>query len=188
MKRTNRISGAIALELAVSATVFGVLAFLFASSCIIANAARVNDTVCRDAARAAAQETTETDANEAAQLVVNTYKQTAAGVPLLGSPKLEKVNYQNKGNDPTLGPYVQVSTSTLVTSPIGLFQASKLGGGTITFHQTYAFPIVNLPGKDEVPNDDFGGDGDAPEPVDHDGLVGGADGSPEPDPPPPPTD
>lgn len=144
MMPQRKSAGTLAIELAISVSVFGLLAFFFAMSCVVANAARVNDTVCRDAARAAAQESNKQDARSAARSVVQTYD----GVHLVA------IAYENKGNDPSAAPYVQVTTSTDVKSPFALWMHTGMQGNRITFTQTYAFPIVNLARVDRADQPD----------------------------------
>jgi hypothetical protein len=108
----------------------------------------LNDRACRDAARAAAQGKTITQATQLAQAVLVAHKQTNS---FLTSPSLQTpIVYQDFGGNPPnpqTSPYVQVTTLTtanLPFLPINFLSNAFTQDKQMTFKQTYTFPIVRV--------------------------------------------
>ena len=104
----------------------------------------VNDRACRDAARAAAQGSNSTEANNLASQILKSYSQNGT---LLSNPSLVSVNYQDFGGNPPDGvsPFVTVTTRATARSiaPFSLF-GSEIVRASFPVTKTYTFPIVKL--------------------------------------------
>jgi hypothetical protein len=142
------ISGALLVELACSALLFAFFAILAIHMGLVIYGAFHNDTACRDAARAAAEGSSQAQATQLAQTVLISYRQVNS---YLTSPTLiTPIVYQDFGGtppNPQTSPYVQVTTSTTVNLPIpaiSFFAAAFNADQHMTFKQTYTFPIVRV--------------------------------------------
>lgn len=104
----------------------------------------VNDRACRDAARAAAQASTEGDAQQMAKQILQSY---AMNTPLISPPTLKSLVYQDFGGNPPAGksPTVTVTTSANAhpVAPISLV-GKEIVGKDFIVQKTYTFPIVKL--------------------------------------------
>lgn len=104
----------------------------------------LNDRACRDAARAAAQGSSATEAKTLANDIVKSY---ATNSPLLSAPQVVSVTYTDFGGTPADGvsPFVTVTTRATARplAPFSLFGAQVIAS-TFPVTKTYAFPIVKL--------------------------------------------
>jgi hypothetical protein len=146
--RTRKSSGSLVIELTACAFLFTFFAILAVHVGVMIFGAFLNDRACRDAARAAAQGKTIAQATQLAKAVLVSHRQTNS---FLTSPNLQiPIVYQDFGGNPPnpqTSPYVQVTTTTTSTLP---FKALNFQGDvftqdqTLTFSQTYTFPIVRV--------------------------------------------
>jgi Flp pilus assembly protein TadG len=146
-KRRNQ-KGSSAIELASIAMCMAVMAVFCADLAVIMMGLTLNDRACRDAARSAAQASNYNSSLSAAQAALKAHKMDGYYVT---QPALDptKFVYQDYSGTPPLdtSPYVTVSTSVTVRlpAPVFFFTASfkgNGGNGTMTFQQTYTYPIV----------------------------------------------
>ena len=111
---------------------------------IIVFGAYLNDRVCRDACRNAAQGMDLAEANKLAKVVLLGYSDNN----FLTAPKLSApIVYQDYGGNPPVAnsPYVQVETTTEANMPFGVlafFNSGILQDGKLKFSKKYTFPIV----------------------------------------------
>ncbi len=144
-KRDGRGGGSAIIELSMVASVLVVMALLCANLTVVGLATSVNDSACRDAARAAAQASSPGQALSLAQAAIKAHH---ADGYYISQPTIDSSAfvYQDFAGAPPLdtSPYVEVTTSTDVRIPCPLIflgaQFSKRG--TLTFRRTYTFPIV----------------------------------------------
>jgi len=143
-----RNSGSLILELTGCAFMFTFFAVMAVQVGTLIFGAFLNDTACRDAARAAAQGKNLAQATLMAQAVLVSHKQTNS---FLNSPSLQMpIVYQDFGGNPPnpqTSPYVQVTTATKATLPFALLNfltTTFTQDKTCTFRQTYTFPIVRV--------------------------------------------
>ena len=107
-------------------------------------AAPINDASCRDAARAAAQGADSTTAgNLAASAIASRQNQCSM---FIQAPKIVSFTFQDYGGNPppATTPYVTVTTTSQVTPiiPLSVFGSMIIGGQTVSFTQTYTYPLV----------------------------------------------
>jgi Flp pilus assembly protein TadG len=104
----------------------------------------VNDRACRDAARAAAQGSTATEAKTLANSIVQTFQTNSA---LISSPQVVNVTYNDFNGTPPAGvsPFVTVTTTATARpiAPFNIFGAQAIAK-SFPVRKTYAFPIVKL--------------------------------------------
>jgi len=148
----NRIrsqNGDLVVELTVGTFIISIFAIIAVHAGLMIFGAFMNDTACRDAARAAAQGNTLTQATTLAQTILISHKQNVT--TFISSPVLQTpIIYQDFGGSPPntqTSPYVQLTTKTTVSLPIkafsflsDLFTSDK----NLTFTATYEFPIVKV--------------------------------------------
>lgn len=108
---------------------------------------RMNDRACRDAARAAAQASNAAQALQLAQSAILAH-QTDGYFISASTVSTPSFVYQDfAGNAPAnTSPYVTVTTTNQVRIPAPvLLMGANLGpNGTLTFSNTYTFPIVKM--------------------------------------------
>ncbi len=142
--RSGSVGSAI-IELSIIASLLVVITLLCANVGIIALASTINDSACRDAARAAAQASSSSTALKLAQAAIKAHYADGYFVtqPTINTSAFVYQDYA--GNPPpATSPYVQVTTSSNVRipAPIVFFGAKFGSGGSLTFTRTYTFPIV----------------------------------------------
>lgn len=146
-KRSNSIrnsAASVLVEMACSSifiVIFGICGVYLA---LLITCAQINDTACRDAARAAAETQDSTQARGAAETILTSF---ATSSTMMTPPTLKNLVYQDYGGNPPAEttPFVSVTTvsdAKLPFAPMQLF-GGELGGEQYTFTQTYTFPIVN---------------------------------------------
>lgn len=135
------------VEVAASALFVVVLALLGLDLALAVLGASMNDSACRDAARAAAQANDSSKSLQMAQAALKGHKTDGFFVaqPAIGALAGDFV-YQDFGGSPpaNVSPYVTVTTACNVRVPAPLFfyGAEFLQNGTLLFRQRYTFPIV----------------------------------------------
>lgn len=149
------------VELGAMGFIIPVMAVICVNIGVLVFAAWMNDSACRDACRAAAQQSNEENAKAAAILAT---KQFAADSSIIGHPiVLEDAQYFKFQTFPdadgrpqnALGPRVTVSTSlnTRLPCPI-IFNGTKFTD-LIVFRQSYTYPLLNPDYKDTGEGDDI---------------------------------
>lgn len=144
-KKTREVNGHALIELSMIASLLVVLSMLCANVGIVSLASSVNDSACRDAARAAAQASNSGAALKLAQAAIKAHQ---ADGYYITQPTIDTTSfvYQDfAGNPPpNTSPYVEITTNSTVRIPAPIvFYGAKFGqNGTVTFTRTYNFPIV----------------------------------------------
>lgn len=147
--RTNRSArrkagGFAALELAAGSLIMiGVIAMAL-NVCFAMLSYGGNDRACRDAARAAAQGTTLTEATQLANAIITTYKSNNS---ILSQITVTNLDYKDFAGNPPSGvsPTVSVTTRATVNLPAPVeFFGQNIFGKSIPVQKTYTFPIVRL--------------------------------------------
>lgn len=134
-----------AIELGASAFVLAVLAIFCADIGVLLYGANVNDRACRDAARAAAQTSSQQAALAAAEASLSAYAVDGYYLKDL-ILDYDSFVYEDFGGSapPDQSPFVVVSTSLTakIPAPVLFFGASFGKDGEHNFSRTYTFPIV----------------------------------------------
>lgn len=143
-RKTRNAKGSGLGELAAAALVLIVVALFALDIGTAMMCFNVNDRACRDAARAAAQGSSQTEATNLAQQIIKSYPQFG---PLARNITVLGVNYVDFGGTPPAGesPYVSVTTRMDCRSvvPISLFGIETIKA-QFPVTKTYTFPIVKL--------------------------------------------
>lgn len=154
----SRSSGSSIAETVAMAPILAVISVFIVNIILLVYATWYNDSACKDAARAAAQQDNVQDAMSAARAACIAYKVNS---PLLTSPTIQIDNGgfvyedlqdelaaeqggQDGGNSTRQGPYVKVTTAVKVNLPAPVFAGSDLITRNVLLRQTYAFPLVKL--------------------------------------------
>ncbi|MBI5176368.1 MAG: hypothetical protein SFV17_13380 [Candidatus Obscuribacter sp.] len=138
--------GSLSVELASGSFLMVVFVLLSLHLGIIIFGAYLNDRVCRDACRNAAQGKDIGESTRLANAVVKGYSSSSfLDAPQIAAPLV----YQDFAGSPPsqTSPYVSVTTTTKATMPFGVlafFDAGILQDGKLTFRKTYTFPIVRI--------------------------------------------
>lgn len=152
-KTPRRQRGLAAVEIACGSLFLCVFLLLAIDVSILMLGYEVNDKACRDACRAAAQQSSPTEAITAAQAILKTHQTdgnfVTQPIMLTGASNFQ---YQDFGGDPLAGnPTVTVTTECRVKTPVPLvFVGNNFGhdGGWVndywTFRKKYTFPIVTF--------------------------------------------
>ena len=143
---SRRSKGHAVIELSCSAFLLLVFTILTSDVCIVIFGAYQNDQACRDAARAAAQGQ---DQIQSTKLAIAALKAHAGDGYYFSNPAIQGiVTYIAYGGSPppNRSPFVQLTTSTVARMPFAPLQFANgpifVKNGTVTFTQSYAFPIV----------------------------------------------
>jgi len=145
---TRRHRGVACLEIGIAAFLMIVLATFGLDLSLIIFGMDLNDSACRDAARAAAQQNTQAKALQAAQSQMSVHVTDGYWIskPILKSTSAPDFVYSDfLGHPPAnVSPYVTVTTlvSIRCPAPILFFGASFIKSGVIQFARRYTFPIV----------------------------------------------
>jgi hypothetical protein len=148
--KRNGQSGVDAGEVAIASILMVAMAALASDITLLIFANSLNDSACRDAARAAGQNSTSAAALVAAkaQLIMHATDGNFISQPTLTSTQAPDFVYNDyTGNPPAnTSPYVTVTTGVNVKLPflLDLFGANFYGGSnhTVLFTRRYTFPIV----------------------------------------------
>jgi Flp pilus assembly protein TadG len=141
-KISRKESGFGHIEIAITACLMIALAAYGLDLTLIMFGMSLNDSACRDAARAAAQQSTVTQATQAAQSQMQIHY---VGTNWISQPVISSTVYNDySGNPPAnTSPYVAITTTTTIKCPVPIiFLGNKSQGSTIQFSRTYTFPIV----------------------------------------------
>jgi hypothetical protein len=126
------------LMITMAATAVNASVFIFGFMCL--------DSACRDACRAAAQQTDSSHAQLAAKKQLNAHATNGVWVT---QPALSNLTYTDYGGSPPVNksPFV-TTTCTLSVTPLlqtgflGVSLANFLNNGVLQLTRTYTFPIV----------------------------------------------
>jgi len=129
----------------VAATSFFVIVFaiLGVDVTILTFSASINDSACRNAARAAAQGSDYAKATALATAALKSHKTDGY---FISQPTITFLDYQTFGGSPPAGetPYVQVRTEVTVKLPVPIvfFGVTFNENQDLVFKQRYAYPII----------------------------------------------
>jgi Flp pilus assembly protein TadG len=144
----RRKQGSAFIELGITLSLMIVLAGLASDITLMVFAMFLDDKACRDAARAAAQQTTSAAALQAAQvqLQIHATDGVFVGQPTLVSQTSPNFVYNDYlGNPPNnQSPYVTVTISTNIKLPAPIFfwGTSFMTSGSLNLIRRYTYPIV----------------------------------------------
>ena len=157
-RSTRQEKGTALIELVMISFVVPLVALICVNIGVLAFAAWTNDTACKDAARAAAQQTNAKDAFAAAAITLQNYSNTASGI--IGAPKLLGVRpavsqvgtglfQYNIFPDPETGapqirkgPYVRISTEMKTTLPAPIAFNGVNFTNQVKFSTSYIYPVI----------------------------------------------
>ena len=165
--------GSALIELGAIAFVLPLITIICVNVGVMVFAAWLNDSACRDAARAAAQRDNASDAYKVANLIVKERSANTGGLisslillgqdPGAGAATGKFFKYELFPDPATgealieKGPFVKVSTQLQASLPAPIvFNGAKFTN-VLSFRQSYIFPIVNPTAPD---SDDKGDDSD----------------------------
>lgn len=144
VNRSPRASTTI-VELGTIAVLIVVVALFCLNVSVLVVATGSNDRACRDAARAAAQGDSYSNAVQLASAAIQSYR---ADGYFVQTPQLDlsSFTYQDFGGNPpaNISPFVDVTTtcSVRIPAPILIYGIRSLNEGRITFRKSYRFPII----------------------------------------------
>lgn len=144
---TRICTGQAIAELALACLLAIPICILGSCLVVVLMAISINDSACRDAARAAAQASDSATSLALAQTSIVAHQ--SSGV-MYGPVSLDaaKFIYQDfAGNPPAnVSPYVQVTTKIpcVIPAPIPMISGAIGMPNAVTFNRTYRFPIVKL--------------------------------------------
>lgn len=136
--------GSTAIELGAAAMIMIALVAFGLNICIAMMGYTMNDRACRDAARAAAQAPTLSEANTRASRILASYKGSS---PLFKQLVMTNLTYTDFGGTPPEGvaPFVTVTTRAQSDVPCAINVFGKdVFGNSMQFRRSYTFPIVKL--------------------------------------------
>ena len=162
--------GSALAEVAAGSVLVVIFVLLVVDAVVLIYASFMNDTACRDAARAASKASPTGLATTTAQQSANSLQAAIQAAnaslyahqinnPIVSNPVLypiNTINYQDFNQNttaptspPGFVPYVSVTTKVNVKlpMPVVFFGQTMLQGGsnnTMTFYRTYTFPIANF--------------------------------------------
>jgi hypothetical protein len=142
-------NGNLIIELASIAWIIPIFVVLCVNAGVIVFAGWVNDSACRDAARAASLQSNPTDALAASKLAIVQFKTAssmmASPTIVLGGDYFEYKTFTDSNGKPDLskGPYVRVSTRLRVKVPCSIMFNGAGFTNTINMNQSYTYPIMN---------------------------------------------
>jgi len=140
----NNSRGSVAIEIAAGALVSIGLMALALNVCFGMLAYGVNDRACREAARAAAQQSTLASASSIAKFVVNGFNQNNSYMNKIQVTRVVFTDFNGLPPEDQ-SPFVSVTTSSSVSTPAPIaFFGQKVFGESIPVQKTYTFPIVRL--------------------------------------------
>ncbi len=168
----RRQRGSSIVELGAIAFIMPVVMLICVNVGVMVFAAYLNDSACRDAARAAAERSSASDAYQVANIVVKNHSATCGGLIssliLLGAapgPLTSSTGGDfefNNFSDPVTGqslideaPYVKVTTQLLASLPAPIVFDGTSFTNQVKFRQSYTFPIISRSsGADDSSDDD----------------------------------
>lgn len=140
----KRNSGFSFLEVATSSFLVMVLIILTINVCLLIFGCQINDTACRDAARAASLAPDSTKAWNLAMASVRSHKTDGTFIGTITLLPGAAFQYQDFGGAVPAGqcPFVRVTTRTRVTLPVPIYFFGASFSNVFDFSQTYTSPIV----------------------------------------------
>ncbi len=144
----KRKQGSAVIEIVITLSLMIVLAALGADLSLITYAMFLNDQACRDATRAAAQQSSSATALQAAQVQIKVHATDGFFVsqPQLVSQSSPNFVYNDyAGNVPAnQSPYVTVTTSVNIKLPAPIFFWGNnfMPNGSMKFVRQYTYPII----------------------------------------------
>lgn len=148
-KTVRKQKGSTLIELAAVAWVLPVAAVMAVNIGLLVFGAYVNDSACRDAVRAAAQQNNKEDSRIAAYRALKAFRTATVLVSspqiLLTGTNFEYEAFPDSEGRPQLekGPYVKVTTFSNAKLPVPIVFGSTGFTNQIIFKQSYIFPILN---------------------------------------------
>lgn len=149
-RRLRRRTGTILPEFVGALVVLALVTLMAVNMGLTLFAAWTNDAACRDAVRAAAQQTNATSAQTAASVALSQFK---SGSSWFSGPTLLTSGTSfdwETFKDPTTGiinwaqvPFCRVTTRMIVTMPAPIIFVNARMTDQITLTQSYAFPLTN---------------------------------------------
>lgn len=146
----RRRQGSAAIDLAISSFLMIVTGALGCDLALLTYGGTVNDSVCRDAARAAAAQVSSSLALSAAQSQLKGHGTDGYFIsqPVLKSTSSPDFVYNDYSGSPpaNTSPFVTVTTSVNVKlpAPIIFFGTKLNNNGAVQFVRRYTFPIVKV--------------------------------------------
>lgn len=141
-KRSSR--GSVAIELGIAALIFVAMLAFGLNICISMIGYSLTDRACRDAARSAAQGTSQSEATQRAQRILRTYERSS---PYFRNLTVDSITYTDFDGAPQAGetPFVTVVASAQSDLPCPVdFFGSQAFPRVLQFRKSYTFPIVKL--------------------------------------------
>ena len=142
-KRSRRRAGFTFAEVAATSFFVICITALGVDIAILTFSASINDSACRNAARAAAQGSDYTKATALANAALKAHKTDGF---FISQPTITFLDYQTFGGSPPPGetPYVQVRTEVTVKLPVPIlfFGVTFNDNQDMVFQQMYAYPII----------------------------------------------
>lgn len=141
-------SGSALVELASIAWILPIASMLTLNAALVGFAAWINDSACRDVARAAADEPTSDRAFLAATNALKAFavRNSYAATPelLKDDPDFQYEIFPDEDGNPQLekGPYVKVTTSMNVKLPAPVLFAGNGLANELKFRQSYTYPLL----------------------------------------------
>lgn len=149
-RASRRSGGHSFIEIGMLSVLVAILAMFCVDIGILLLAATINDAACRDAARAAAQADSIMGARMFAAAALGAHADSA----FIPAPVIENTDYHAPVVDPATGtvdkkgppPHVTVATKLTVKLPAPFLLLGMNFGedGTITFRQSYRYPIISI--------------------------------------------
>ncbi|MDZ4834748.1 MAG: hypothetical protein SGJ27_13305 [Candidatus Melainabacteria bacterium] len=147
---TRRAPGACCLEITITAFLMCVFSVVGLDTTLIILGMSLNDAACRDAARAAAKQSSADKAIQAAQSQLRVHCADGYWItqPVLESCSAPNFVFNDFGNHPppNTSPYVTVTTTITIKcpAPIVFFGADFVKDGAITYSRRYTYPIIKV--------------------------------------------
>lgn len=158
---SRNTKGSSLLELSAMGFVVIIVAIMSVNIGMLVFAAWLNDSACRDACRAAAQQESEGDAKAAAVIACNRYATSSGGIVgdpkvMLEAPCFEFQRWLDDNGKPQLekGPFVRVSTSLKARLPVPVIFNGVGFTDLLSFNQSYTFPLLQ-PASNDVGGDEI---------------------------------
>lgn len=144
-RKTRSQKGTAFIDLALASGLMIAMAIFSLNICIMIMTYGVNDRACRDAARAAAQGTSATEAEKLARTILRAYQRSNSN--FLAQPTIQRIVYNDFGGNPPAGisPVVSVTTVASAKLPAPLeFFGKQIGSDRFSMTKSYTFPVVRM--------------------------------------------
>ncbi len=144
-----RRAGSVLFEIAMLGFIVCAMAIICVNIGVLVFAAWLNDAACRDACRAGAQQSNETDAKAAAVLAAKNFATSNGGVVgnpivLLDDASFEYERFPDAAGKPQMdqGPFIRVTTSLNAVMPAKVILTGVGFTDVLVFRQTHTFPLL----------------------------------------------